>query len=196
MNRIHILMSVWKTVCTVVLFCTVTAIVAPAQTFNILASFGGSNGSQPNALIQASDGNFYGTTIWGVPHGSDAGYGTVFQITASGTLTTLHIFSGTDGAYPRTALVQATDGNFYGTTALGGANSQGTVFRMSPGGALTTIYNFCSEPGCSDGSRSFAGLVQGSDGNFYGIMTETARRILPFGGLPTEPGMLFKAATA
>ncbi len=85
-------------------------------------------------------------------------------------LTTLHSFAGqpTDGAYPYAVLIQATDGNFYGTTGNGGANSSGTVFRLTPAGALTTLYSFCPQPGCADGEDPFAGLVQATDGNFYG----------------------------
>ena len=66
-------------------------------------------------LVQGTDGNFYGTTS----EGGANGYGTVFKITPSGTLTTLHSFDVTDGAYPYAGLVQATDGNFYGTTSRG-----------------------------------------------------------------------------
>ena len=76
-------------------------------------------------LIQASDGNFYGTTAAG-----GHAYGTVFKITASGTLTTLHSFYWNDGSDPQAGLVQARDGNFYGTTFEGGAYAVGTVFRL------------------------------------------------------------------
>ena len=69
--------------------------------------------------MQATDGNFYGTTAAGGANGN----GTVFKITPSGTLTTLHSFDGTDGSNPIAGLVQATDGNFYGTTATGGGSS-------------------------------------------------------------------------
>ena len=60
--------------------------------------------------------------------------------------------------------MQGSDGNFYGTTSDGGANSGGTVFKITPGGTLTTLYSFAG----SDGADPYAGLVQGSDGNFYG----------------------------
>ena len=94
--------------------------------------------------------------------------GTVFKITPSGTLTTLHSFDGTDGANPYAGLVQATDGNFYGTTSSGGANGDGTVFKITPSGTLTTLYSFCSQSGCTDGANPDAGLVQATNGNFYG----------------------------
>ncbi|MGA2598921.1 MAG: choice-of-anchor tandem repeat GloVer-containing protein [Bryobacteraceae bacterium] len=91
------------------------------------------------------------------------------------TFTTLVSFDVTNGAGPAAALVQGTDGNFYGMTGGGGANSAGTVFKMTPSGALTTLYNFCSQAGCTDGISLpllGAGLVQGSDGNFYGTTQE------------------------
>ena len=90
-------------------------------------------------LVQATDGNFYGTTNDG---GANDGYGTIFKITPSGTLTTLHSFDRTDGEDPEAGLVQDTDGNFYGTAYAGGANSctafgsvigYGTVFSLSVG---------------------------------------------------------------
>jgi uncharacterized repeat protein (TIGR03803 family) len=105
-----------------------------------LVSFSGTNGGNPRAaLVQGVDGNFYGTTFNGGGGGSN---GTVFRITSSGALTTLVSFAYTNGANPYAGLVQAADGNFYGTTYSGGANGFGTVFRMTPGGAITTLYSF------------------------------------------------------
>ena len=92
---------------------------------------------------------------------------TVGCITVSAqTLTTLHSFNGGDGRSPEATLVQGSDGNFYGTTALGGAHAKGTVFRIDPTGSLTTLHSFSGSPG--DGAVPVAGLVQGTDGNFYG----------------------------
>jgi uncharacterized repeat protein (TIGR03803 family) len=128
------------------------------------------DGSSPNALLQASDGNFYGTT-----GGSGAnGDGTVFKITPEGTLTTLHSFQGypTEGSSAFGALIQATDGNFYGTTKTGGAHGGGTLFEIPPSGALTTLYNFCSQMNCTDGYLLYAGLLQATNGNFYGTTSE------------------------
>ena len=89
--------------------------------------------------------------------GGTFGVGTVFKITPSGALTTLHSFAINEGSYPYGWLVQATDGNFYGTTYGGG----GTVFKITAGGTLTTLYHFCSHlPGCADGIEPYAGLVQ------------------------------------
>ena len=82
-------------------------------------------------------------------------------------LTTLYSFCGcTDGSYPQ-GLVQATDGNFYGTTIAGGTNG-GTVFAITPSGSLTTLYTFCSQSGCTDGQSPDGELAQDTNGNFYG----------------------------
>jgi uncharacterized repeat protein (TIGR03803 family) len=93
------------------------------------------DGEGPNGIIQAADGNFYGTTYVG---GSDSNYGTIFRIAPSGTLTTLRVFHGGDGAMPAAGLVQATNGEFYGTTEFGGTSSAcklavtcGTVFSLA-----------------------------------------------------------------
>lgn len=129
-----------------------------------------SDGNGPWAgLIQGTDGSLYGTTAYGGSHED----GTVFKITQAGRLTTLHSFCSVkncaDGQYPYSGLTQGTDGNFYGTTNQGGI-TWGTVFRITPGGALTTLYDFssCTNSGCPDGASPMAGLVQSSDGNFYG----------------------------
>jgi uncharacterized repeat protein (TIGR03803 family) len=128
-------------------------------------------------LMQAIDGSFYGTTQDGGPHGNSFGGGTVFRITPSGELTTLYGFCAQefcgDGSGPESVgLVQATDGDFYGTTTSGGANNFGTVFKITPGGALTTIYSFCSQSDCDDGADPRGSLVQGSDGDFYGTTAQ------------------------
>jgi uncharacterized repeat protein (TIGR03803 family) len=125
-----------------------------------------SDGALPAAgLVQANDGNLYGTTSAG--GALPARGGTVFKITPTGTRTTLYSFcaqsSCTDG-YSPVDLVQATDGNFYGTTFYGGANNFGTAFRIAPTGSLTTLYSF----GVSDGAT----LVQTTDGAFYGTTND------------------------
>ena len=143
--------------------------MAPDGTFTMLWEFTGNGGASPyGALLQASDGNFYGTTLEGGNQSCDQGCGTVFKITPSGALTTIYRFcaqSGcADGSAPWSTLIQATDGNFYGTTSSGGINDYGTVFRITPSGTLTTLRSFQ----LSDGVYPEAGLVQASDGNFYG----------------------------
>jgi uncharacterized repeat protein (TIGR03803 family) len=144
--------------------------------YSFCAKTGCADGDNPAAgLIQADDGNLYGTTEYGGTNNlcglMEIPCGTVFEITPSGTLTTLHNFDFTDGFAPVASLIQAADGNFYGTTSQGGANGDGTAFKIAPGGALTTLYAFCSEGGsasCTDGSFPNAALIQAADGNFYG----------------------------
>jgi uncharacterized repeat protein (TIGR03803 family) len=143
--------------------------ITPGGTLTTLYSFCSQSncadgGSPLGALVQAINGDLYGTTERGGANGS----GTVFKITPSGTLTTLHSFAGTDGYEPLAGLVQTTDGNLYGTTNSGGANNHGTVFKITPSGTLTTLYSFCSQGSCTDGANPEAGLAQATNGNLYG----------------------------
>jgi uncharacterized repeat protein (TIGR03803 family) len=158
-----------KRACAVFVLCAATAIAQPAPTLTTLFSFNSTDGAGPNAmLVQGTDGNLYGTTY----EGGANGLGTVFKIDPSGTLMTLYNFcpqSGcTDGEYPEGALVEDTNGDFYGTSEFGGTNGLGTVFKITPRGTLTTLYNFCSQSGCTDGETPLAGLVRAAGGDFYG----------------------------
>ena len=163
--------------------------ITPNGTLTSLYSFcSGDNVSCPDGaylgsgLIQATDGNLYGTTLEGGANTCSPfdGCGTVFRITPSGTLTTLHSFDGTDGNYPEAALIEAADGKFYGMTASGGACPYvcGTAFSITEGGTLTTLYSFCSKgdyPDCTDGERPEATLIQDTDGNLYGTTNAGGR---------------------
>jgi uncharacterized repeat protein (TIGR03803 family) len=140
----------------------VVSVTAPGVTLARLYSFGVSDGEYPcSPLAQGADGNFYGTTVEG---GTNGGYGTIFQMTTNGVLTTLVSFGSTDGAHPYAGLMPGKDGNFYGTTSAGGTNDNGTVFRVTTNGMLTTLVSFND----TNGSFSVAGLMQTSDGNLYG----------------------------
>jgi uncharacterized repeat protein (TIGR03803 family) len=81
------------------------------------------------------------------------------------------------GPPPPTRGVQETSASsngkliLYGTTSGGGANLSGTVFEMTAEGKITRLYSFCSEANCADGATPNAGLVEGTDGNFYGTTT-------------------------
>ena len=123
------------------------------------------DGFDPAAgLIQAADGNLYGTTTYGGTND----YGTVFEITASGKLTTLYSFNGTDGVFPQGSLVQASNGTFYGTTEQGGIYNDGTIFEITAGGNLTTLYSFEG----TDGEFPYSTLIQATNGDFYGTTEE------------------------
>jgi uncharacterized repeat protein (TIGR03803 family) len=160
-------LSLSGTACVALVFCVAVPIAAPAQIFTTLVSFDGTNGSYPEyiSLVQGFDGNLYGTTAAGAGFPClFCGSGTVFEMNRGGTLTTLHFFDGTDGAIPYAGLIQATNGNFYGTTHYGGVNNEGTVFGITPGGMLTTLHSFDG----TDGSYPHAGLLQGIAGNLFG----------------------------
>jgi uncharacterized repeat protein (TIGR03803 family) len=141
-------------------------------TLTTLHDFDSTDGASPyGGLVQATDGNLYGTTSGG----GGGGNGTVFKITAGGRLTSLYSFCAgecADGATPYAGLIQATDGNFYGTTYANGAYFGGTVFKITPGGDLTTLYSFCARTSCIDGARPYGGLVQSTNGILYGITYE------------------------
>jgi len=191
--------------------------IAPDGAFTLLYSFCSqpncADGFGPQGLVQGTDGNFYGSTMFG---GANR-YGTAYRITRNGVFTVLHNFcglascagtpsaafiQGSDGNFYGTSsitifkmtaagaitkladfcshgscpsgdllsggLIQGSDGNFYGTAQFGGANGRGTVFQMTPSGTVTTLYNFCPVAGCADGSGPIGGVVQGTDGNLYG----------------------------
>ena len=177
----------------VFLFCAAAVIASAAQGafYRTLNSFDGTNGGafpEGVSLVQATDGNFYGTTESGGAYNNSmfcqGGCGTVFKVSPQGALTTLYSFCAqtncTDGAVPFGGLALGRDGHLYGTTTAGGAyncdsHRCGTVFKITSGGSLTTLYGFCSQTNCPDGSYPLAGLVQGSDGNFYGTTYEGGR---------------------
>jgi len=156
-----------------------------------LHSFSGSSGEGANPtakLVRGTDGNYYGTTV----RGGAQNLGTAFKVSGLGSFTMLHPFSGSpgEGANPTAGLVQGSDGNFYGTTGLGGAHYLGTIFNMTPGGSLTTLHSFSGSGG--EGANPLGGLVEGTDGNFYGTtalggahFVGTLLKITPAGSLTT-----------
>ena len=155
-------------------------------TLTTLHSFGSGDGSFANGpLVQGADGNFYGTTKMGGAHG----FGTIFKITPSGSFSTFHSFDSTDGSAPTCGLVLAADRNLYGTTYQGGSNNScpngcGTVFKITTNGTLTTLHSFDS----TEGANPIAGLVQATDGNFYGTTYA--------GGTGGDWGTVFKITTS
>jgi uncharacterized repeat protein (TIGR03803 family) len=146
--------------------------VTPTGTLTSLYSFCSrsacTDGAEPSAgLALDTDGNFYGTTRYGGLANHLLGYGTVFKISPAGILATVYDFciqtNCADGSFPFTALLLATDGNFYGTTSDYPAEGFGTVFKITQDGVLTTLHTFDSLGGTFPG-----GLIQGTNGDFYG----------------------------
>jgi uncharacterized repeat protein (TIGR03803 family) len=130
------------------------------------------DGANPAApLVQGTNGFLYGTTEFG---GLDAGLcsedgcGTIFEVGYAGSLSILHKFAGdSNGQFPQAGLMQASDGNFYGSAGGGSNQGGGLVFKITPQGTFSVLYNFCALADCADGAGS-NGLVQATDGNFYG----------------------------
>jgi uncharacterized repeat protein (TIGR03803 family) len=140
--------------------------ITASGTFTTLFTFDDTHGGNPfDALIQGSDGNFYGTAKL---HGAGS-LGVVFKMTSAGAITVLHNFAGTgDGSDPVGGVVQATDGNLYGTTSMATGNSGcGTIFRISTGGKnFATLFTFPSDG--SKGCNPLVTLVQHTNGILYG----------------------------
>jgi uncharacterized repeat protein (TIGR03803 family) len=136
---------------------------APAQTFNVLHNFAGSDGQGPLAgLVMDTKENLYGTASGGGQYGG----GVAFKASRGGMEMVLHSFgSGTDGASPEGSLILDAADNLYGTTFSGGPANAGTVFKLSPKGAETVLYSF---QGGADGANPIAGLAMDKSGNLYG----------------------------
>jgi uncharacterized repeat protein (TIGR03803 family) len=173
--------------CALFVLWATTTVTLPAQTFKSLKSFDNTNAAFPWAtLVQANDGNFYGTTQNGGNTACTLGCGTIFKITPNGKLTTFS-FDGTNGSAPFAGLVQGANGDFYGVSS-GGTGGLGTVFKFTPNGGVTTLFNFNG----TDGNGPTGTLIRATDGNFYGT-TEgggyfdagTVFKITPTGTLTT-----------
>ncbi|HEV2176300.1 MAG TPA: choice-of-anchor tandem repeat GloVer-containing protein [Terriglobia bacterium] len=133
---------------------------------SVLYTFaGGTFGANPESvLVRDAAGNLYGTTF----NGGAANAGTVFKVDSTGAETVLYSFTGSpDGANPAAGLIPDASGNFYGTTAFGGASQRGTVFKVDATGAETVLYSFAA-----DGAFPFAGLIRDAAGNLYGTTSQ------------------------
>jgi uncharacterized repeat protein (TIGR03803 family) len=182
-------MAFMKSLFAAALILALQLAVSRAQTnLTILVNFDGTNGIQPECdLYQGLDGNLYGTTYEGgnLTLNSGVGYGSVFKVTLDGQLTPLGAFSVTNGAYPVGGVVQANDGNFYGTTLQGGTNgsSYGTLYQVATNGNLTPMVYFND----TNGGDPYCQLVLGSNGLLYGTTAS---------GLPgTNAGTIFAYST-
>ena len=153
--------------------------ITAAGVFSTVYSFcsqGGTactDGEQPRmGLILDSNGYLYGTTLFGGANNR----GTVYKLSPSGKLTTLYSFcnleSCADGWAPYGLLLQASNGDLYGTTSSAGKYNAGTIFDITTAGVLTTLHSFCATSGCPDGEDPYAGLIQAGNGDFYGTTSE------------------------
>jgi uncharacterized repeat protein (TIGR03803 family) len=134
---------------------------------------GRSDGGNPNgALLRDAAGNLYGTTVAGGNQNFNYGSGVIFMLEPTGKETVLYDFNGgTDGGSPNGNLIRDNEGNFYGTTGLGGdlscdsGRGCGTVFKLDTSGKETVLYRFTVPP---DGQYPDAGLALDAAGNLYG----------------------------
>lgn len=147
------------------------------------------DGDSPSAsLLHARDGNFYGATC----QGGEFNNGTIYKLSPSGVFTSLHSFNGVgDGSCPYGPLMQAANGQIYGTTSGGGSDQYGTVFAIAASGSVKSLYVFAGPP--FDGAYPHGGLVQAADGSLYGTT-------LLGGSCPAAPqagcGTIFKISAA
>jgi uncharacterized repeat protein (TIGR03803 family) len=151
---------------------------ADAALIQTLHGFGTNPKNPRGGVVQANDGNFYGTTEFGGTNGEN---GTIFRITPNGVFTSLFSFNGANGSRPQAGLIQATDGHLYGTAAFGGTNGDnGTVFRITTSGVFSSLLSFRG----TNGGSPQAALVQGVDGSLYGTTA--------FGGANADNGTIFR----
>jgi uncharacterized repeat protein (TIGR03803 family) len=161
--------------------------ITTSGAFTLLYEFDNVHGCFSTASpVLGTDGNFYGNVL----QGGTAGLGVIYQFKPSGKLTVLHNFVDTDGVEPWGPLVEGRDGNFYGITYGTHFSNDGVVFRITASGVLTVLY---TQNGTTDGANPIAGLVQATDGNFYGAASA--------GGLtgtcdPGGCGTIFKVTPA
>ncbi len=152
------------------LLCMAAASASNVVIISNLVSFNGTNGQQPaGPLLQAKDGNFYGTTLYGGTNAVSSG--TIFRLTPSGAFSNIISFNSANGANPNAGLIQGADGNFYGTTAYGGAytnvdpshNGFGTIFKLTTNGVLSTLASFDGKKGKTPNT-----LLETTPGIFFG----------------------------
>jgi uncharacterized repeat protein (TIGR03803 family) len=138
----------------------------PSGAFSTVLSFPASKSRSILAFappMQAANGDLYATTV----AGGAFDCGSLVRLATSGVVESTHSFSCTEGGkYPSGPLLQAADGNIYGTTEEGGVYGQGTLYDLDQGGVVTVLYSLGTLP--DDGYAANSGLTQGTDGNFYG----------------------------
>jgi uncharacterized repeat protein (TIGR03803 family) len=147
---------------------------APAQTLSVLYTFtNGVDGALSAGLMQDTNGSIYGTAV----DGGTNGWGSIYEMSRSGTLKPLYSFKGgVDGGSPYAALARGTNGLFYGMAQVGGSNDYGTIFEVTSNGSFTSLYSFHALRGGNltnaDGATPRYALTLGTNGNFYGTATQ------------------------
>jgi uncharacterized repeat protein (TIGR03803 family) len=161
--------------------------ITPAGVFSVFHSFCSTtecthDGSFPSTgLTQGANGNYFGTTSSGGP----SQVGIVYEITPGGKLGMLYNLCSepncADGWNAAVPPIQASNGNLYGTTTQGGTSESGVLYNLTLAKHFSDLNDFCTGA-CSDGN-SPTGLIQATDGNFYGVTT--------YGGAATN-GVLYE----
>ncbi len=164
--------------------------VATPHTFQLVHSFSAADkaGTPYGGVIQAPDGNFYGTTT---QNAGSAGFGAVYRVTPGGVFTLLHTFKSTvnnvvDGAFPYASLVAAPDGYLYGVTSNGGTTANGTIYKIGLDGTFAIVHSFL---GGTDGQSPYGALIKATDGNLYGVTSGA-------GAGSTTVGTIFRVTTS
>ncbi len=135
------------------------ATVASAQTYTVLKSFTGSDGSWPRAGVILAGSTLFGAATGGVSGGEVADNGAVFKMNMDGSgYAVLKHFTGSDGSWPYAGVVLAGN-TLYGTTTYGGSGGDygdGVVFKVNTDGSGYAVLKYFIG---SDGSRPQADLV-------------------------------------
>jgi uncharacterized repeat protein (TIGR03803 family) len=146
--------------------------MTPAGSTKVVHSFS-SQGSTPlreSIDAEGNDGNLYGTQYFPGSFGpTSLLFNGIFRMTQAGVTTFMHGFTGADDGQYGFVQFQSADGNLYGTTATGGTSRIGAIFRLAPDGTFTIVHSFAG--GAADGAAPVK-LIEGTDGNFYGITTQ------------------------
>jgi uncharacterized repeat protein (TIGR03803 family) len=158
----------------------------PGKDYRVIYHFGaGTSGVNPSGpLLEATDGNLYGTTNYG----GTCGRGSVFKlIPDTGAVSVVHSFCDLEGDTPITGVIQATDGNLYGTAYTGGPYYGGTLFRLSLSGTFTRLHDFGQATGSQP--RYPSRLVQARNGLLYGTSYRGGQDV----DVGSQPGTIFSS---